>query len=169
MNILKQFFLKLRLRKSFGKYIIKYNINEMINNSQKIQEKEIVKCGYIIINIIQNEIFENIISDIINYFLKKEKYYITIYGTIIEILIFNKSNYNKYYEINIENIKNDIDNIPEKNKKYIRGIYGITNAKIGNYGGEKLLAYIPLIDKYYEKIILINNLEYGEIRNNDKE
>jgi len=168
MNILKQFFFNLRLRKSFGKYLTKNNINKMINSSQKIHEKEIIKCGYIIIDIIQNEIFENIISDIINYFYSKEKYYITIYGTIIEILIFNKSNYNKYYEINIEYIKNDTDNIPENIKKYIRGIYGITNAKIGNYGGEKLLAYIPLIDKYYEKIILINNLKYGEIENNDK-
>jgi len=165
MNIFKRYLLKLKFRKFFGKYLNKEKINEIINNPKNILEekKEIVECGYIIIDIIQNKHFEKTMTEICNFFSDYRQFFVNIYGTIIEILLFNKSNFEERVEINIDNIINVIKNIPEKNKINIRGIYGITNANVGGYGGKMIFTYMVLLDNYYEKIIKINKLNYGEI------
>jgi sugar phosphate isomerase/epimerase len=155
--------MKHTLKKGFEKYIGKKNMDKIIDkNSHEFMVKEIKRCGYIIIEINQNEYFEKTMGQIINYF-DTTNFMINIYGTMVDLTLF-ESSWNKNIDINIEGIKYIAKNIPDENIQNIRGIYGIENARLGNFAGDNRLAYMALIDNYYEKIIKISELKYGEIR-----
>ena len=147
------FFQKNFIKRSFGKYLDKEIIDLIVNNKE---------CGYIVIDIEQNEYFENNLNIIIEYLIDKQ-YMIDVFGTIVQFSLF-QINENNIVEINIEKIENDIKNIPENINKNVRGIYGIENAKVGNFGNKHRMVYMALLKNYYNKIIKMNELKYGEIK-----
>jgi hypothetical protein len=150
------------IKRSFGKYLEKEIIDLIVNNKEIINRVETKKCGYIIIDIEQNECFENNLNKIIEYFIDK-KYVIDVFGTITQFSLY-EINENFIVEINIEKIKNDIENIPENINKNIRGIYGIEDARIGNFGNKYRMSYMALLKNYFNKIYKINEIKYGEIK-----
>ena len=164
MNFLERCLLKHKTRKLFRDCLNKRQIDEIFNNSDRELKKEIVECGYIILDIIQNEKFDETLTAVSNYFLENGNFFVEFYGTLIEILLFNKPNFEKKIEINIDKINNVVKNIPESIKSNLRGIFGITNARLGFYGGKTAFTYMVLLDNYYEKIIKIDKLILGEMK-----
>jgi hypothetical protein len=70
-----------------------------------------------------------------------------------------ENNYNIKYLLN-----QFIENIPENILKKIRSIYGIDNAKIGLFGSTLKFTHMVLLDDYYKKLLEIENIQYGEIK-----
>ena len=163
MNKLQKFLEYIKIKRLFGKYISKASIKNIIDNPKMDDEKEIVKCGYIILEVSQNEYFEETVTDVCNYYVNTKNFFVTIYGTFIEILLFNRKNYKIKNEININKLIEAIESLDEKHKKNLKGIYGITNAKAGFYGGHIITAYMVLLDNYSKKIMKLNELQEGEI------
>jgi hypothetical protein len=161
MGIIGDFIQKRWIKKAFGKYLDKKMIEEIIdNNNLSIKHFERQECGYIIIEIAQNNYFEEIMDKVIT-FSMKNNFLVDIFGTILYLCTY-ESSWNKNVNI-LKNISNFLENFPEKKNKNIRGLYGIENAIIGNFGSNQRMKYMALINEYYKKLIRINEIEYGKI------
>jgi hypothetical protein len=163
MGFFSNLLMKITIKKSFGKYINKKDINEIMRKNNCLSEKKFKKCGYIIIEIIQNDFFEANLKSLLSHF-NNTNFMSDIYGTILVFTLF-ESLWNKDFDITIGKIENSIKNIFNEN---IRGIYGIDNAIIGNFGTEHRMHYMALFNDFYKKIIKINGLKYGEIKEYSK-
>jgi hypothetical protein len=132
---------KLWIRNAFKKFLGKNEVDEILNGGFKKEKPEERECAYILIEIIQNDLFETTFSHLIEYSNDKNLV-LDIYGTII-VLATSKVLWNKNKDINIKNIINEyIYNIPENIKENIRCVYGIDNAKIGLFGTNNRLTYM---------------------------
>jgi hypothetical protein len=161
-KFLQDFFVKIALRKYADKETIKKMLSGTFENN-KSEEKD---YGYIICEIIQNDIFENTVTELFKY-SKNTKFGSDIFGTFMIFLLY-KENFNT-----IDNLKKSINrfikNIPENILKNIRCVYGIENAKIESFRTSNGLRYIILLKDFYKKIFEIGKIKYGEkieIKNN---
>ena len=161
--MIKNIFQKIQIKNAFGKYIDKKVIEKILQKENfKTDIPEEKKCGYIIFDIMQNDYFENTLTELVNYSENKE-FIFDIYGTII-IYFLCKAKWNQNINLNIEkSLSKFIENIPENILKNIRCIYGIENAKVGFFGSNNRCTYMVLLNNYFNKILEINKIKYGEI------
>ena len=161
--MIKDIFQKIQIKNAFGKYIDKKVIEKISQKENlKFDIPEEKKCGYIIFDIMQNEYFENTLTELINYSENKE-FISDIYGTIL-IYFLCKEKWNQNINLNIEkSLSEFIENIPENILRNIRCIYGIENAKVGFFGSNNRCTYMVLLNNYFNKILEINKIKYGEI------
>ena len=131
------FLQRIFIRNAFKKFNDRNTVDEILNGNIKIEDKpEEKECGYIIIEIIQNNEFESTLSNLLEYSKNKNLVY-DIYG-IIFLLYVSKVLWNKNKEINIKDILDDfIENMPENINKNIRCVYGVEYAKIGIFKKQK--------------------------------
>ena len=161
--MIKDIFQKIQIKNAFGKCIDKKVIEKILQKENfKTDIPEEKKCGYIIFDIMQNDYFENTLTELVNYSENKE-FIFDIYGTII-IYFLCKAKWNQNINLNIEkSLSKFIENIPENILKNIRCIYGIENAKVGFFGSNNRCTYMVLLNNYFNKILEINKIKYGEI------
>ena len=151
------------IKKAFSKIVDKKVVDEILNGNVKFEKPEEKECGYILIEIIQDEFFEEILSNLIDY-SKDKNLTFDLYGTIIQFFIGDIL-WNENKGINFKNtIEEFIINIPEDIRKRIRGIYGSETAKIGMFGSNYRSAYIFLLKNYFKKLLEIDKLNIGEIK-----
>ena len=154
---------KIWIKNKFSKYVNKKILNNIEKSDNKLKKPVEKECGYILLEIIQNEYFDLTLSNLIDYSKNKNIIY-DIYGTIM-LFFISKVLWNENKDIIIKNIINEfINNIPEDIMKNIRCIHGVENAKIGFFGNNERSAYMALLNNFYEKIIKINELNIGEIK-----
>jgi hypothetical protein len=147
------------IRKMFGKFLKGRTVN-VIDDLQKEEPKE-KECGYIIFDLFQNDTFESVLSNLLDYSQDKKFFIDDIYGTIV-ILYLRKDCFFKENENMEPYLKDFIANIPENILKNIRFIYGIENAKVGVFGSNDIWVSTILLNNYFEKILKLANLKYGE-------
>jgi hypothetical protein len=159
---IKDFFYKLCIQRTFSKYLDKKDIKKILNDEIKIERHKEEECGFIIMDIMQNENFETILKNILEY--RKDKNFIHfLSGTIIMFIIYNhKQNIENKTNINDE-LKIFIKDLPLETLKHLRGIYGMEKAKIGNFGIDYYMHYMVLLKDYIRKIMEIDKIEYGNI------
>jgi hypothetical protein len=160
----KKLFQKLFIKNAFGKYLDNKTIEKIINGENidynKPEEKE---CGYIIFEIKQNETFDSILINLLKYSEDKE-FISDIYGTIIVFYLY-RAPWNTKNDFNIKySLNNFIHNLPQNILGNIRCVYGTETAKVGMYGTSNRMTYMPLINNYYEKLLEIDKIKYGEIK-----
>ena len=89
------------VRKAIGKYIDINIVDSLANmNYQDLQKKELVKCMYIILDISENDNFEQTQKDIIEYFTVKDMVICELFGTMVFISSYNAVD--KNFGINIK-------------------------------------------------------------------
>ena len=151
------------IRRAFGSFLDKKSLDERFMESFKKEKPEEKKCGYFIFEIMQDENFENILNNLIEYSAKNE-FQFDIYGTIV-IVYLTKMIWNQNNELNIEKeTKKYIENMPENIKINIRVIYGIENAKVGIFGSNIRMTHMILLKDYYKKLLELDTIEYGEAK-----
>ena len=161
--MIKDIFHKIQIKNAFGKYMDKKIIENILQKENfGIDTPEEKKCGYIIFDIMQNEYFENTLTELIEY-LKNKDFISDIYGTIV-VCFLCRAKWNQNIDLDIEKSLNKfIENIPENIMKSIRCIYGIENAKVGFFGSSNKCTYMVLLNNYFNKILEISKIKYGEI------
>ena len=147
------------LRNIFGKFT-KGRAPNVIDNLEKDIPEE-MECGYIIFELIQDDTFESILSNLLSYSQDKKFLIEDIYGTIL-ILSLRKNMFFKEDEEMEVYLNGFIENIPVEILKKIRFIYGIEKAKVGIFGSNDQWHCMVLLNNYFEKILKIANLKYGE-------
>ena len=147
------------LRNMFEKFS-KGRAPNVIDNTQKGVPEEI-ECGYIIFELIQNNEFESVLSNLLNYSKDKKFFIDDIYGTLF-IISIRRNYFFKEDEDMAVYLSEFIENIPNEILKSVRFIYGIEKAKVGIYGSNEQWACMVLLNNYFGKILQISNLKYGE-------
>jgi hypothetical protein len=147
----------------FGKYFGKKtkSLDEIINDNLKKEAPKEKKCGYIIFDIIQNELFEPTLSTLLEYSENKKFFVDDIYGTIVIMNIVEKRFFKNDEDMD-EYFKEFIKNIPGNVLENTRFIYGMENAIVGTFGSNNRWVAMVLLKDYYQKILKINKLNYGE-------
>jgi hypothetical protein len=161
--MVKEFFQKIYLKKEFSKYLNKETVEKTLNNNSELEKPKEKECGYIVFDIKQDDHFNETLSKIIDYAFRNENFLNFIYGSIIMFTI-SKILLNENIDIKInESLNEFIENIPTDSRQKIRGIYGIDTAKIGNFGTNNRMSYMVLLNNYFNKIVKLNEIDYGEI------
>jgi hypothetical protein len=153
----------LALKKLFGKNgenIIAFIEYEKQKLCVELRDKENEMCGYIIINIIENEYFNESYEKVLKYFHEKVTE-IESYGNVIILTLYESNSIE--YIVNINDIKYIVENIPENILKNVRGIYGISNAKIKKFKKKEYHVNKVLIENFIEKLTKIIKVKYGKI------
>ena len=146
----------------FSKYLNKKIIDDIVNGNFKKEEPEEMECGYIIFDILQNDLFELTLKDVLDYSYNSKIFFVdNIYGTIV-ILNIKRKYFFKEEDNMEEYLKEFITNIPENISKNTRFVYGMENAKVGLFGSNNILRHMVLLKNFYKKLIKIDNLKYGD-------
>jgi len=155
---------KRKLKKMFSKYVDKDIVNAILNNPKVLSNEKIeAKCGYLVADIMQDDDFDNILSKFVTLAEENNLVVYTIFGSLIYLntfTIMKNENSDEIYKFI------QIINVELRNKS--RGIFGVTTAKIGNYGAGKSFTYFPLINNFTHIVCGINNLNYGEYVKNEE-
>jgi hypothetical protein len=142
--------------------LLKDHIKKILNGGIKIEKPKEEECGYIIMDIMQNNNFETTLNDLLEY-SKNKNFLHFLSGTIIMFTIY-KSKWNMENEINLkEALINFIKYLQPEILKNLRGIYGMEKAKIGNFGIDYCMHYMVLLKDHIKKIMEIGKIEYGKI------
>jgi ribosomal protein S17E len=161
MDRIKYFFIKRTLNKLFGEYADHF-ISYIKHENKKFKDAENKICGYVIINVIGNKSLKDDSNKIAEYFRRGR--YISIRAGNIVHIVYYKPYINKNTKVNIEYLRQLIENIPEDTLKNYRGVYGMANTKIYIQERAGISMHRVLVDNYIEKIIKIDKLKYGEFK-----
>ena len=160
-----RFFDKIFLRNSFKKNIDKKTVEKILSGNYEVSKPEYRECGYIIVEIKQDNGFEKTLAELIEYSEKKD-FFIEYIGSIV---ILNSFRQEKIKNLSIKDSINEyVQNLPHSILINIRCVYGVENAKIGSLGSNDHNAFILLLEDFFKKILKIGELNYGEIMEVEK-